>query len=739
MVTLGLTIWLGLKIDALKLDSDILNSLPDDDPVALTYKTIGDRFGGNSMGMVILQTDNIYQPSVLEHIRTVTDTLSVLPGISTVTSLTNIIDIRGSEWGIEVATLLDPWDLPSTIDEMDSLKKRVMQKEMYRGNLVSEDGTATIISFTLTEEADKRAVAALVREKVNGLNLPETVYYGGLPMMMDDLGSLMQKDIARLLPVTALMIILILAIGFRNFRGVVMPLISAGIAIIWSMGLMQMLGFQIDLITNEMPVVLLAVGSAYTIHVVNRIMEEQNTGNGKAVQKGLSYIAIPVFLSGLTTVFGFSSFIFGAYLTMIQHFGIFTSLGVFFALLISLFFVPALLSLLPGRKSNKSRAGENKQENNSSGRFFLEPLATGILKNPRTILVIWGGLLVAGALGITLMKTSVNMTYYFRKDNPTRISEEIMQQKFGGSTPVFVLFEGDMQDPDVLKTMKEVQDYLKAFPQIHTTLSVADLIGQMNEVMGEGNRIPDEREKIEQLWFLLDGQDIMTQLVTGDLDEGIIQSRFASTRSSDMEDFIRYMEPFVQKHSSDKVKISFTGMPSVYVRLNDSLIRSQFTSLGLALVLVTLFVGLILRAPRKGVFATIPILATIVILFGFMGFAGIALDVATVLVASVALGMGIDYSVHIITHFHHELQTGSTVAKAVENTLRISGKAIVINVASVSAGFLVLIFSNIVPVQNFGLLVALSMAGSGLAALTILPVILLISVQKENNVSLKKN
>jgi hydrophobe/amphiphile efflux-3 (HAE3) family protein len=730
IATIGLTIWLGYRIKDLSMDSDILNSLPEDDTIALTYKNIGGKFGGNSMGMVILKTGNVFTTEVLEDVKMVTDTLSVLPGISTVTSLTNVIEIKGGDGGIEVGHLLDEYDLPRTQGALDSLRRRVMAKDMYRGNLVSSDGSSTIVMFTLLDGADKRQVAQTVKKKITGLHLPEKVYFGGLPMMMDDVGNLMRNDMNTLLPVTVIVIMLVLYLSFKSVRGVLLPLVSAAISIVWVMGIMQIAGYRIDLITNELPIVLLAVGSAYTIHVINRINEEKGKDRKKALIKALAYITIPVFLSGITTVFGFASFIFGAYLTMIKHFGIFTSLGVFFALFISVVFIPAFISLFSIYNRKNRFEKKSEKENAFLVKRFLKPFAGVINNHPEKILITSLVLVLVSGAGIFKIKTSVNMSNYFEKDNPTRITDDLMKAEFGGSLPLFVDFKGDMQDPRVLKTMDQTEEYMKKFPYVNTTQSVAGLIKQMNDVMGEGEKIPDSRAKIENLWFLLDGQDIMSQLVDDDLSEGIIQSRFASGDTKDMEDFVVYMNHFIKEHSNDKCTISLTGMPSVYVKLNNSLIKSQFTSLGLAVLLVILIVGLILKSLKKGIYAAIPIVATIIILFGFMGYAGIALDVATVLVASVALGMGIDYSIHIITHFYNDLSKTADIKKAVNRTVLISGKAITINVASVAAGFLVLLFSHIVPIQNFGLLVALSMIGSGFGALSILPVILVLAEKR---------
>lgn len=171
-------------------------------------------------------------------------------------------------------------------------------------------------------------------------------------------------------------------------------------------------------------------------------------------------------------------------------------------------------------------------------------------------------------------------------------------------------------------------------------------------------------------------------------------------------------------------------MPSVYDKLNSSLLNSQRNSLLIAIGLVIFIVSAILRSFSKGVFAAIPVVATIIVLLGIMGIAGIPLDIATVLVGSIALGIGIDYSIHIITGFNNHLLENGDAEKSIESVILLSGKAIIINVASVLAGFLVLLFSQIVPLQNFGLLIGISMIGSGFSALSLLPAILILANRK---------
>jgi hydrophobe/amphiphile efflux-3 (HAE3) family protein len=734
VIVIGLTFFFGYQIKYLTINSDILSSLPDDDTTALLYKKIGNQFGGNEIGMIVLETDDVFKTDVLQHIKQITDSLKITGGVSTVTSLTNILDIRSSEWGIEIGKLVDEYDLPDEKSELDSLKNYVFSKDMYKGAIVSEDGTATVILFTLLPDADKQAVAEEIKNKVETLNLPGKVYFGGLPFMLDDITDLILSDIIWLIPIVFIIISLILLFSFRSLHGMLLPLLAAGITVIWTLGIMALSGYELTIITNIMPVVLLAIGSAYAIHVINSINLFTLKDRRKALVKAIAYTMIPVILASVTTAIGFISFVFGAYLTMIKDFGICTAIGILIALLLSIFFIPAVISVLSVYR--KKVEAERIVKKNILSRVILQPLVNLLFKHPKYILTVWVILILISIGGIFLIKTSVNITEYFKKDNPTRVSEDVMQKKFGGSLPVFVEFEGDVQEPEVLKMMIRTEDFMKEDPNISSAQSVADLIQQMNDVMGEGEKVPDDKAKIEQLWFLLDGQDVMQQLVSYELDKGIIQSKFASIKTKEIEDFTNKMDKFIEENSYEHFKIKFTGIPPLYVKLNNSLVKSQYSSLLIAITLVLLIVGIIMHSFSQGVYATIPIIATVLVLLGFMGYTGIPLDIATVLVGSIALGIGIDYSIHMISGFNTHLKDCGNAEKAIGETIMTTGKAVIINVVSVAAGFLVLLFAQIVPLQNFGLLIAISMFGSGLGALTLLPVILIVA-NKRNKITAK--
>jgi predicted RND superfamily exporter protein len=719
------TVFLAIQIPQIKINSDVISSLPDSDRDAVLLKKIGAKFGGNKTGMIILESENVFTPEVLEHVKQITDTLSETEGVSSVTSLTSIMDIKADENGLEIGQLIDTDNLPDSPEELATLKERVLTHGNFKGSIVSEDGTATVIVFSLSEDGNMQSLANMVKEKTESLNLPEKIYFGGSPMLITSISRLIATDLKKLLPVAFILISLVLYLGFRSFRGIVLPLLTAVISIVWVLGIMSLAGSEVTMVSNNIPIVLLAVGTAYAIHVMNRIDQVKDDLN-QAILTAMTYVTIPVILAALTTIAGFLSFLFGSYLTMIRDFGIYSALGTFFALVLSVFFVPALISAFSW-KNKRRNVEQNGSEITFFSRYFHLPLHRLLFNHTRATLATWIGITVVSIAGIFLIKRNVDVRNYFKKDNPARIAEDIMTDKFGGSKPVFVLFKGDIQSPQLLNKMLQTEEYMKKSPGVVTTQSVAGLIADLNGALGEGTKIPAERNKIEQLWFLLDGNDNMQKFVSEDLDEAIIISKFLSPENKEKKEFEAYMNSFITENSTADCTISVTGMPFIEAAMDKSLINSQIGSLIIAVIFVIIVVSAILRSFTAGIFAAIPIISTIIVLFGFMGFAGISLNIATVLVASIAMGIGIDYSIHVISHFNSHIKEGATISRALDETIAVSGKAIIINVISVSAGFLVLLFSEMVPLEYFGLLISLSMVGSGLSALTFLPVILILA------------
>ncbi len=726
-----LTIFFGYKLQFLKVDSDVVNSLPKDDPEVKLFNEVGERFGGNQMGVVILEASNVLDPEVLKNIEQITDTLSNTNGVLSVTSLTNMMNINSEGDNFEVGPLINDNNRPKNREEAELLKEKVTSNEMVSGTIIAKDGTATTIIFTFEDGVDADKVAKNIMSRLEKLHLPEKLYFAGSPFLTRYVSNVVSHDLITLIPISFFLIALILYLSFHSIRGIVLPLLTAGFAIIWSMGIFGMAGFKLSMVSNNVPIIILAVGSAYAIHILNRVNQCEIKDIKKAIAKSLSFLILPVSLTALTTMVGFLSFIFGAFLKLIRDFGLLAAMGTFFAALLALTFVPALLAVMPPKKIRTGKILKGKSASLLTDRFLI-PLNKMVVRHRYRVLSLWILLFVMNIIGIFMIKRSVSVSGYFKADHPASIAEKIMAEKFGGTKPVFIVFKGNMQSPEVLKRMLETEAYMKKSPYISSAQSIADVVAKLYKAMGGEDKIPDEEGEVGQLWFLLDQQESLNRLVTPDLDQGIIIAKYIDKEDNHIGDFKNYMDAYFNDHKSENYTVEMTGMPFVNAELDKSLLRSQLMSLVIAVLLVVALVSLMFFSFVEGLFGSIPIIATIGILYGIMGWTGIPLNVVTVLVASIAMGIGIDYSIHFISHFNRSLKVYGSVESAVEETILLSGKAIMINFISVSAGFLVLVFSSLVPMIYFGILIALSMLGSSMGALTLLPAIILISNKRYN-------
>ena len=717
---LAITLFMLYALRDLRVNADVLSYLPEHDPSAELFTRIGDVYGGNSMVIIGFSGHDVFETETLEIIRELTDSVRSVAGIGYVTSLTNVIDIRGDDYGIEIGRLVDEFDIPTERAMLDSLKAYTLSKSMYRGNLVSEDATATLIVGKILNGFEHDEVVGTIREKLDALPYSGDIHYGGMPVTLHELNSSIVNDIKYITPIAFIVISLVLLAGFRSLRGVLLPMSAVLMAVVWTLGTITLLGYDITMLTNTIPVILLAVGSAYAIHVVNAILTEQQRNPEQALQRAVSYVIVPVILASATTMLGFTSFIAGSYLVMIKEFGLFSALGILFALLLAITYVPATMAILKQKPQHNQQ-----QEEIQLFDKIAKSLASIILHQKKKLLACWTIIILISIAGTTRIERRVDLVDYFKKDNIVRQGEDLLKEKFNGSTPLYVNISGNVQHPDVLKMMELTQDFMAGFDYIPYSQSVADLIKQMNDVMGEGEVIPDDETKIIQLWFLLDGQEIMEQLVSPNLSEGIVQAYVNSNELHVLREIENSFNTFVEEHSTNDYELAFTGIPVMLKRLDDSIIRSQTYSLLIAMMLVILMVSALLRSFRQGLTAVIPIGITVLVLFGLMGLTRTPLDIATVLTGSVSIGIGIDYAIHFISRFSEGLKMRLSQEESLERSIRTSGRAIIINMLSVSFGFAMLAFSNLVPLQRFGFLIAATMIVAGTASLTLLPLVLL--------------
>ena len=723
-----ITLFFSYKLFHIQVDSNLINSLPADDPDVALFREIGKEFGSNEIGMVIIKGENVLMPKVLEDIRMITDILSGTKGVISVNSLTNIQHLEVNEDDFQITNLINKENTPKNISEADLLLQKITADPMITGNLLSKDGTSSVIICSYAGDIKIEEVSKEIMEKIEKLPIKNDYYFAGGPFMVAYVSKVVSHDLVILIPISFLIITLLLYLSFRSVRGVVLPLLTAGLAIVWSMGLFSWFGMKLSMVSNNVPIIILAVGTAYVIHILNQADHQKGFDKNTKLKKVLSLMLVPVSLSALTTMVGFLSFIFGAYLSMIRDFGLLAAIGTFFSGLLAITFVPALIAVLPEKKSKKDL--QSTKSTPPLLRKFLIPLSEKIISHPKKIFSIWILILIISIGGIFMLKRSVSVAGYFKDSHPISISEQILSKSFGGTKPVFITFSGNILSPEVLKAMMDLENYMNESPLIGSTQSIADLVRELNKKISGEDKIPNDEAAIGQLWFLLEQQESISHFVNTDLNQALIIAKFQDIGDRSTLELTDYMQNYFKNHTSEDYTIKMTGMPFINKKLSDNLLYSQIVSLIIALILVMTLVSFMLRSFVKGMYASLPVIVTIGIIYGVMGYSGIPLNIATVLVASIAMGIGIDYSIHFFSYFNHSKAKGNSVAEAITESISVSGKAIIINFISVSLGFLTLIFSNLVPMIYFGIIIALSMLGAAMGALTLLPSILLLE-QKE--------
>ena len=921
----AITCFLGYGLSKVTINSDILSYLDPDDPAIALFNRIGDDYGGNTLAMVAVESEDIFSAESLELINFLTEQYSQVSGVMTVMSLTNILDIKKTDFGLEISKLIDKNKIPSKPEDLQALRVYTLNKDMYAGSIVSHDGKVTVIVCRLSSEMDKAAIAAQIKQLAEDNKGEMKMYYSGLPLQLVEVNKMLVSDLVNLIPIVVVVVILVLYISFRSRRGVIFPLATVLISTLWTVGLMGWLGVQFSIVSNIMPVLLIAIGTAYGIHFLSKYSEDMAEGDDKikGIQRALGEVGVPIVLTGVTTLIGFLSFI-GSSLTAVTDFGVFTAFGVGFAMILTITFVPCALTFMEAPKKRPHRNSESAMNR------IMDRLGAFVLSNEK--LILWGVVLIiiVSAFGIPRLKTAVNMAEYFPEDSDMRIADKLMEDQFGGSLPIQVLFDGDLKDPAVLKEMHQFQKYLESLPDVSNSQSLANLVCEMNDILNGYYAIPESREQVANLLFLLEGDDVLDQLVNKNYTEGLIQARFRSMdtqkileavdsvgqylshevdtmtvsvrlsefagaelleaweylikqsveaiahdatkrqpgadldretiqatiaaflnkphgqltdqeRADLMNELILYFEeesdveidsdeliqgtasrilgiadedtpsrvditallksvlpklywsddPDVidytaegiedivrnarRYHDVNKLSTSImavlpktlqddgkfyrdlrgdlfpttgnivwmpandasssstsrlqarqAGMLRVINQVNTSLLNSQMTSLLIALVLVLLLMMIQFKSINMGLVVTSPIMLTVLINFAVMAYTDIPLDNATMMIASIAIGIGIDYAIHFSTRFKVELGRQENELLALDKTLETTGRAIIINALTVALGFIILVWSSIVPIQRFGALIALTMAVSAWATLTLLPALILV-------------
>ncbi|MBM3240131.1 RND family transporter [Candidatus Poribacteria bacterium] len=722
-VIILLTVFFYFGLTKINMVTDPETMLPEGDPAVAAFDEVDETFGGAEFVLVIMDMGEVFTAGALREIDRLTDDLERVKGVSSVLSITNIEQIKGVEGGIEVVELIE--EIPGSETELQKLKNRVLSDDDYAGQIVSQNGKIALVMVQLLPNADKESIIRDIKEVIQKLGLDEKAYLTGEPIFDQEMDKIIGGDMSRLLPLAILVMVAILYFSFRNIRGIVLPILMVIVTVIWTVGLMGYLGVPFSPISNIMPIILISYGIADAIHIFTRYREELSSESDKwkSLTRTAVVIGLACFLTSFTTMIGFISNCTSS-LRLIKDFGLFTAIGVGIAFIITFTLFLAFLFLLR----------PHRREIDKKRKVFLEGIlgkwANFIVSRAKMVLVAGGLLVLLAIVGIPLMSTETDFVNFFKPDSPIRLSINTMKENFGGVDIIQVVVKGNIQDPKVLQAMENFQNEIDKIEILGKPTSIVNFLRKTNKALHEGKPeyeiLPETEEEVAQYLLLLSmgGSDELDNVLSFDYDRALIQARMASYKSSERDKMIHEVEKAIAKHFSSDDEVVLTGSPVLGFRMNQLMVNGQLQSLAVSILAILVVMIILSRSLTYGTFCTVPVTLTVVLNFGIMGWFKIPLDVASATIASIAIGMGIDYAIHFFNRYKEERAIGKSAEESVKITISNTGQGIFYNAAAVGLGFLVLIFSSMPPMGRFGLFIALTMFFTSTISMTILPALL---------------
>ena len=712
-IFLGLTVFMGMQMKNARFNPDLVTYLPEDMPSRVSQKGIEKIFGGTDMVMLVVKTDDVINAETLERVKSFSRAMKKIKGIEKVMCLFELKQVRNED----DAMLVDPAVrmIPRTPEDIETIKQEIRENDMVYGSVVSRDFTATTVIGMLRPGASDKEVIAQLEELIRETPGEEQVLLGGSPYMRVQNGASMQRDISRLLPLGMLFMLLFLMVSFRQARGVWLPALVVLISIFVALGLIPLLNWEFTVVTILLPVLLIAVANDYGIHMFAHYQDDNSPGNSFSKadisRRMITGVGEPVVMAGISTMAGLLCML-GHVLIPGWQMGVLGAVGICVALLASLALIPSLSSILP--KPRPLLTPANNQQGTGGMNRLLALISNLVTQKPREVIAVLVVIVGIISMGIFRLSVNTNPSRLFPTGHPAKVSAELVNRDLGGFFPVSIVFEGDIREPDLLKRIDQIEQRIKEMPEVGATQSIAKVTRQISRALNnkgdEGyDAIPDTYNAVSQYFelYLMSGDpDDLEKMVDFLFQQAMILVRFKELNTPVLRRCVREIKEMV---NDDPAVILVGGNADVFSEMDKKIVQGQFLSIGLSLaaVLLILYAGLRFRSVKGAIMLTLPLVMSILMLFGIMGLAGIALNFMTALLSSIIIGVGVDYTIHMTWRYRDERLRGLDAAKAMQHAIHTTGRGIIYNALSVIIGFAALIFSSFLSVRFFGLLMVI--------------------------------
>jgi predicted RND superfamily exporter protein len=773
-----LVVALGSQLPSLKIDTTTEGFLHKTDPMRVEYDIFRDQFGRDEKLMIAVKTGNIFDLNFLKKLDSFHDALeSELPNIKGVDSLINARNTYGIEGELIVEPLID--SPPETEEALFKLKEIVTSNSLYENSLYSEDFTMTTVTIDtetysnkgLSNESDSLefddglefdddslggqrvyltdaendeiiAKTQLIMQRFDGEDFK--IYLSGSAAIAGIFKQALMNDSVVFISLMMVVIMVVLFALFRRISGVILPLACVSLTLITTVSLMSVFSAPFTMATQIMPTFLLAVVTSASIHLLAVFYKDFATTNDKkaSLRYAMGHSGLAIIMTSITTAVGLWSFSFSG-VAPVADLGIFASSGVMIGLVFTLVFLPALISITKVSTVNMS-TDNNGQTLMDRALVGISVFATG---RPKLIVSVSTVLIICAAIVAAQLRFSHFPLQWLPEDNFARIATEAVDENLKGSLTLEVIIDtgetNGLYNPELLRVIDDVSQNINSISTgnmfVGKVISYIDVIKETNRALNENREeyyaIPDDPDLIAQEFLLFEssGNDDLSSLVDANYSKARLTLKTPFIDSLEANIFIDSAQVYLDQKFGPLAKVTFTGIGTLMTVTFEEAIYSSAFSYVLAFSLITLLMVLLIGNLKIGLISMIPNILPIIFLSTIMVVFKMPLDMFTLLIGAIALGLAVDDTVHFMHNFRRYELKYNDVDKAVRLTLLGTGRAITLTSIVLALGFLVLTFSQMNNMFDFGVLTASAILVAVLADFFLMPAIMKLIIKDKTS------
>ena len=756
MLSIIITLIFMTQFPKMRTDTNPKNMLPATSDVRVWNDEVEKTFGlyEDMIAVGIVNEKGILNKDTLGKIQRITDEILKIKGAAArdVSSFTTIDNVTVEEASLKVAPLMTK--APEDEKGIEHLKKMLYENPLFINRIISKDGKTTAIYVPLEKGANGKEIADRIREIVNKEKGEEQYYIAGDPVARDTFGAEMFKLMAIFAPIAGAVMLFVRYMMFRDLFLSITLMMDAMISIVWSMGLLIGLGFPIHIMSSMAPVFLMAIATD-SMHIFNEFYfrYRETKDKKKAIIETMNAVSRPVRNTALATAAGFAVLLF-MNIIPVKVFGGLVAFGTIALRILSFSFIPAMFTFVKDEKIEKIAHAEDIGTDRTSQ--FLKKLAGIGTHKPALTVAIGGALVIIAVIGIAKAKVNNNLVEWFKKGSDVRVSDTVINQALGGTSLGYVVAiakeDEYIKTPEAMRYIEGLQRHLEKLPIVGKTTSVVDYVKRINSVLHDDDpkydAVPETKEMIGQYIFLFS-----MSAKPSDLDNVVdypfrranIWVQIKTWDAKAMQNVISAVDEY-KKANQTPMEMKPAGIAYFNLVWNHEVLWDMVTGFILALIVVFAILAYDFRSIKWAIVGYTPLLFTILLIYGVVGFIGKDFDMPISVLSCLSLGMAVDFAIHFVSRFRQRLKESqesevrsqnlkpegqklvthhsSLITDALLWTAARPGKGIVRNAVLFAASFAVMMFAPLTPYITVGAFIVSMMLLSSVMTLIYLPALI---------------